>query len=140
MHLGSGEGIVSLRFTPLQNHPSLKLRVTGVIPPFCYGSDPCIGVQIPDIKIKTTARVVCYFDSGEGIVYSHSFYSWAPFQIATFRTALLLVLNCYFVGPGVLIHLRLYQKQNRDKPDLIFGSGEGIRTPDQRIMIPLLYH
>ena len=22
----------------------------------------------------------------------------------------------------------------------IFGSGEGIRTPDQRIMIPLLYH
>ncbi len=39
---------------------------------------------------KTTTGIVCYSGSGEGIVYSHSFYSWVPFQIATFRTMLCL--------------------------------------------------
>ena len=33
-------------FATLQNPPSLKLRWTGVIPPFCCGSDPWVGVQI----------------------------------------------------------------------------------------------
>ncbi len=100
----SGFGIVSLRFTPVQNHPSLKLRVTGVIPPFCCGSDPIVGVQ----NLFNTARDSLARHSGAGCAAIVTILVRYRFQ------------NLLLVGPGVLIRRDYTKIKNDRKGRLLF--------------------
>ena len=59
------------------------------------------------------------FGSGEGIVYSHCF-ATGPFPNRNVSNGVSLVLNCYFVGPGVLIRCDYIKLKNDHKGRLLF--------------------